>query len=130
MGRTPKIRTSSLGLFVSQLRAKLGYSVTSLADAAGVSASTVSDLERGERQLKGKIARKLAGPLGVTPNELLIAAGLTPEFSWEKTIAATGEPIQELKLIVSAEEGLKIREYLGFLRFQSFSSKTQDNSGA
>ena len=120
--RPESIRSSPLGIYLARRRKELDYSVKGLAERAQVSASGVSDLELDNRQLTGKMARKLAGPLGVTPNELLIRASLTPELPWGQALPSTEERLIELQIQVTVEEERQIRQYLDFIRFRGWVS--------
>ena len=117
--RPEKARTSPFGVYLWQQRKELGYSVTKLAEKAGISASSVTDLELGRRRLTGPMARKLAGPLDLRPNELLIRANVTPEFPWAQLLPST-ETLSKVTVSVTEEEKKRIREYLHFLRFRNW----------
>lgn len=120
MPRPAIARSTTLGEFLVQQRKEQAYSIASLAKKAGVSASSLSELERGNRQLTPRMAGKLAGPLGLTRNALFIKANLTPEFDWGKALA--GER-RILDLSVTEEEEHQIRQYLNFLRLEKLVSK-------
>jgi transcriptional regulator with XRE-family HTH domain len=62
---------SQLGLRLKQLREVRGQSIRSMAVAAGVSASFVSQLERGYTNASIASLRKIAGALGVPVADLL-----------------------------------------------------------
>ena len=128
--RPEKPRTSSFGLYLWERRRYQGYTVTGLAQMAGVSPSTVSDLEQGKRRLTGGMARRLAGPLDLTPNELLVRANVTPEFPWGQTLQTPTEQLRDLVLFVTEEEQRRIQDYLDFLRFRDLVSFLRDNSGS
>ncbi|WP_173220965.1 helix-turn-helix domain-containing protein [Paenibacillus alba] len=66
-----------LGIYVTRLREKSGYdSQRQLADASGVSHSTINRLESGTHKTSSENLRTLAKYLkGITPNELLERAG-------------------------------------------------------
>ncbi len=54
-----------------ELRAARGLSIRKLAEEAGVSTETIYSLEHGRRDfIWPKTARKLAGALGVSPEDL------------------------------------------------------------
>ncbi len=53
-----------------ELRDRASLSQGELAERAGVSRATITDLERGKRKPQPKTRRKLAEALGVEPYEL------------------------------------------------------------
>ncbi|MGN6779211.1 XRE family transcriptional regulator [Rhizobium sp.] len=56
---------------IKELREKLNLSQANLAEAIGTSQPQIKRLESGERKLTKEWAERLAGPLGVSPEELL-----------------------------------------------------------
>jgi transcriptional regulator with XRE-family HTH domain len=60
-----------LGVNVRRLREAQGWSQEEYADRAGIHRTYVSDIERGRRNPTVTVVEKLAGPLPVTPGELL-----------------------------------------------------------
>ncbi len=70
------IKQSSFGSFIKKLRQGKNISLVKLAAQAGLSPSYLSRIERGERNIPhARILKRLAPHLGLTPEELLIAAG-------------------------------------------------------
>nr|WP_246362576.1 helix-turn-helix transcriptional regulator [Paenibacillus alba] len=71
------VNLKELGIYVTRLREKSGYdSQRQLADASGVSHSTINRLESGTHKTSSENLRTLAKYLkGITPNELLERAG-------------------------------------------------------
>ncbi|MFA5580528.1 MAG: helix-turn-helix transcriptional regulator [Paracoccaceae bacterium] len=68
---------------IRELRRKAGLSQEELGEQVGLSAGQVSHLENGVRNLTVEWMRRLARPLGVTPQDLLVDEDapdrLTPE---------------------------------------------------
>jgi HTH-type transcriptional regulator, competence development regulator len=63
---------SVLGSNIKRIRELKGISAYKLAKAAGIGASTISQIETGNRQsLTSKTIEKIAAVLDITPNELL-----------------------------------------------------------
>ena len=121
--RPTHIRPIGFGSSLANIRESQGYSVSSLAEAAGVAPSSVSDLEREKRKITGKMARRLAGPLGVTPNALLIMASWTPELPWHRALPSTEEASRRVSFVVTSSEEPKLKEYLAFLRFEAMTMR-------
>ena len=70
------INPTSFGLFIKRLRRKKNISLSKLAAQANLSASYLSRIERGERNIPhARILKRLAPHLDLTPEELLAAAG-------------------------------------------------------
>ena len=64
------VTDETLGLALKKLRAAAGMTQEELADRAGISARTVSDVERGLRTfVQGDTARRLAAALGMSEQE-------------------------------------------------------------
>jgi transcriptional regulator with XRE-family HTH domain len=66
--------TRRVGAAIKQRRVRLGLTLRALASRSGVSASMISDVERGEKSPTLSIASALAQALGVTTSALLEAA--------------------------------------------------------
>ncbi|MCC6314843.1 MAG: helix-turn-helix domain-containing protein [Thermomicrobiales bacterium] len=70
------VMSETLGEFVRRERERRGMTLTALADAAELSKSELSALERGKIALPGAAKRRrLAAALGVSHLDLLVAAG-------------------------------------------------------
>jgi transcriptional regulator with XRE-family HTH domain len=70
------ISRTSFGLFIKKLRLEKNISLSKLAAQANLSASYLSRIERGERNIPhARILKRLAPHLDLTPEDLLIAAG-------------------------------------------------------
>ncbi|NLX90336.1 MAG: helix-turn-helix transcriptional regulator [Firmicutes bacterium] len=66
----------SFGFFIKKLRREKNIPLTKLAALADLSPSYLSRIERGERNIPhARILQRLAPHLGLTPEELLTAAG-------------------------------------------------------
>ncbi len=122
-------RTTEFGNWLCTVRTDCGETVVSLAKKAGVAASSVSDVERGKRNLTIRMARRLAGPLGLHANELLVRGRAQPEFSWEKAVAPPPGKLKDLQMKVTPDEQRKLAEYLEFLRLKRSMSNSQTSSG-
>ncbi len=66
---------TGLGEIVKQQRLMMSLTLQMLADRAGVSASHLGRIERGERFPSAHVLRKIAAPLGFEENELFALAG-------------------------------------------------------
>lgn len=64
-----------IGGIIKQQRISMPLTLQELAGKAGVSASHLGRIERGERFPSAHILRKVAGPLGFEENELFTLAG-------------------------------------------------------
>jgi transcriptional regulator with XRE-family HTH domain len=70
---------NNFGKILKQRRVTLPLTLRELSAMAGVSASHLGRIERGERFPSGSVLRKIARPLGFEENELFTLAGyLTP----------------------------------------------------
>jgi transcriptional regulator with XRE-family HTH domain len=66
----------TFGEYLKQLRKKKGLTIKKLAELAGLSPSYLSRIERGERNIpNARFLKKLASPLNLTPQQMMIAAG-------------------------------------------------------
>ena len=71
---------ADLGRILKQQRVSLPLTLRDLSAMAGVSASHLGRIERGERFPSGSVLRKIAGPLGFEEDELFTLAGyLSPQ---------------------------------------------------
>jgi len=71
---------ANLGRILKQQRVSLPLTLRDLSSMAGVSASHLGRIERGERFPSGSVLRKIAGPLGFEEDELFTLAGyLSPQ---------------------------------------------------
>ena len=73
---------ANLGRILKQQRVSLPLTLRELSSMAGVSASHLGRIERGERFPSGSVLRRIAGPLGFEEDELFTLAGyLSPQQS-------------------------------------------------
>ena len=71
---------SDLGRILKQRRISLPLTLRDLSSMAGVSASHLGRIERGERFPSGSVLRRIARPLGFEEDELFTLAGyLSPQ---------------------------------------------------
>jgi len=71
---------TDLGRRLKQQRVSLPLTLRELSSMAGVSASHLGRIERGERFPSGSVLRRIAGPLGFEEDELFTLAGyLSPQ---------------------------------------------------
>jgi len=66
---------ANFGRILKQQRVSLPLTLRELSAMAGVSASHLGRIERGERFPSGSVLRKIAGPLGFEEDELFTLAG-------------------------------------------------------
>jgi predicted ATPase/transcriptional regulator with XRE-family HTH domain len=92
-----------LGVAVKRLRAVAGMTQEELADRAGISARTVSDVERGLRQLvRGDTARRLASALGLSGQartRFEAVAGGAGDRAVDETEPLGGLPVPPTRLV-------------------------------
>ena len=117
MARPENPRTTAFGQHLAKIRHEAGLSVTALAGLASVSPSSVTAVATGKRGLTGPMARKLAGPLGIMPNELLVSASLTPEFPWERALSGGR---RRSELMVTDDEERELAEFLSLMRVRGW----------
>lgn len=69
-------RETKFGEFLKGLRKNKKLTLSNLAELTGISPSYLSRIERAERNIPNAlILKKLASPLGLSPQEMMIAAG-------------------------------------------------------
>jgi len=84
-------KRDDLGKMLKQRRLMIPLTLQKLASAAGVSASHLGRIERGERFPSAWILRKIVKPLGLGEDELFASAGfLSPKPSGEAEKAGWG----------------------------------------
>jgi len=92
--------SNDLGKILKQRRVMVPLTLQELATAAGVSASHLGRIERGERFPSGSVLRKIAKPLDFGESELFALAGyLSPQPSSE---AESGARLGQLDPYVAA----------------------------
>ena len=101
-----------LGGILRQQRISVPLTLQELASKAGVSASHLGRIERGERFPSAHILRKIAGPLGFEENELFTLAGyLSTQSSLieEKSPSYTGGQSDPYVARVLSQEPVEIQ---------------------
>jgi len=114
---------SHIGGIIKQQRISIPLTLQELADKAGVSASHLGRIERGERFPSAHILRKIARPLGFEENELFSLAGYlsapasavsenTPEYNTKKidpyvARVLSQEPIEVQRAVIGILTMLK-----------------------
>ena len=78
---------------IRQARRRLGLSQEELAEASGVSAATIVQVELGNRRPQGRTLRKLAGALGVEVADLFEDERHAPEV-FEQALERVLEPVR------------------------------------
>ncbi|WP_073240236.1 helix-turn-helix domain-containing protein [Desulforamulus putei] len=87
----------NFGLFLKQLREKKEMTIRQLAMYANVSHGYLSQVERGERGTPSpEILSKLAGPLGVSYEELMTAAGYLNGSSTVESVIAKNKKLYDV----------------------------------
>jgi len=108
-----------LGRIIKQQRLSLPMSLQELAAKAGVSASHLGRIERGERFPSAHILRKIARPLGFEEDDLFTLAGyLSPHPSMvdEENPIYGGERVDPYVARVLAQEPVEVqRAVIGIL---------------
>jgi DNA-binding XRE family transcriptional regulator len=82
--------SKKLGKMIKDARADKGLSQAELAESAGVSASEIGKIERGEKEPSRDVLKKMAKPLGLTQKALLEAASGSGTGSADKS-SGTGK---------------------------------------
>jgi transcriptional regulator with XRE-family HTH domain len=83
--------SKNLGKMIKDARADKGLSQAALAESAGVSASEIGKIERGEKEPSQDVLKKMAKPLGLTQKALLEAASGTGKASSSGKTSGTGK---------------------------------------
>ena len=112
-----------IGGIIKQQRISIPLTLQELADKAGVSASHLGRIERGERFPSAHILRKIARPMGFEENELFSLAGYlsapasavsenTPEYNTKKidpyvARVLSQEPIEVQRAVIGILTMLK-----------------------
>ena len=95
---------NNLGRILKQQRLMIPLTLHELATVAGVSASHIGRIERGERHPSGHILRRIARPLRFDETELLRLAGyLSPERATETEPSLGGQLDPYVAAVLSAE---------------------------
>jgi len=108
-----------IGAIIKQQRISIPLTLQELSAKAGVSASHLGRIERGERFPSAHILRKIAGPLGFEENELFTLAGYLSAQSpmvAEESPAYTGRQLDPYVARVLSQEPVEIqRAVIGIL---------------
>ena len=96
---------NDLGKAIKQKRAMMGLSLAEVSEKAGVSASHLGRIERGERFPSARILRKIAKALEFDENELFVIAGyLSPRSAdEERTTESVGGVDPYVAMVLSKE---------------------------
>ena len=96
--------TYDLGKMLKQRRVMIPLTLQELAHSAGVSASHLGRVERGNRFPSARILRRNAGPLGLTEGELFTFTGyLSPQASGEPERVGSGHLYPSVAALLSQE---------------------------
>ncbi len=107
---------NSIGYYIRQLRKKKNMTINQLAMYSGVSSAHISRIERDLRKPSPDILKKLAKPLRINYEKLLIVSGyINPE---EYSVGSSSD----LKLL----EEIKTNEYLNNLVREATKMKKED----
>jgi len=104
-----------IGHILKQQRLSIPLTMHQLAAKAGISASHIGRIERGQRFPSGKILRKIAKPLGYEENELFTLAGyLTPHTLsiGEDPGSYTGRHIDPFVVRMLSQEPVEVQRHV------------------
>lgn len=101
---------------------KVRYSLTQLANIAGVSASYISQLETGDKNPTPRVIRKVSRHLGVSPNHLFSKIGMV-EMDLAGTLASNREQLSSIMPDISAEQLEELAIFLTYLDFREAALK-------
>jgi transcriptional regulator with XRE-family HTH domain len=90
----------SVGVFISDVRKSKGLTQSECGEAANISRSTISDIEKGLRLPSGKDVLSLCGVLDLTPNEIFSCGDKDHSFTESKT--PNEETVESLAMMVRA----------------------------
>ncbi len=119
-----------IGGIIKQQRISLPLTLQELAGKAGVSASHLGRIERGERFPSAHILRKIAKPLGFEENELFTLAGYLsaqPSMVAESSSGYTGRQLDPYVARVLSQEPVEVqRAVIGILTMLRSIAKSMD----
>lgn len=119
-----------IGGIIKQQRISLPLTLQELAGKAGVSASHLGRIERGERFPSAHILRKIAKPLGFEENELFTLAGYLsaqPSMIAESTPGYSGRQLDPYVARVLSQEPVEVqRAVIGILTMLRSIAKSMD----
>lgn len=103
---------------LKRLRKEAGFTQAALAEAAGVSAGYVRQLETDKKRPTRSVIRKLSGPLGVSPNKLFSTINMV-EMDLASTLAAGRDKVRGAMPELPPEQVEELADYLAFLKFKA-----------
>ncbi len=119
-----------IGGIIKQQRISLPLTLQELAGKAGVSASHLGRIERGERFPSAHILRKIAKPLGFEENELFTLAGYLsaqPSMIAESSPGYAGRQLDPYVARVLSQEPVEVqRAVIGILTMLRSIAKSMD----
>ena len=119
-----------IGGIIKQQRISMPLTLQELAGKAGVSASHLGRIERGERFPSAHILRKIAKPLGFEENELFTLAGYLsaqPSMVAESSPGYTGRQLDPYVARVLSQEPVEVqRAVIGILTMLRSIAKSMD----
>jgi len=119
-----------IGGIIKQQRISIPLTLQELAGKAGVSASHLGRIERGERFPSAHILRKIAGPLGFEENELFTLAGYLsaqPSMIAESSPGYTGRHLDPYVARVLSQEPVEVqRAVIGILTMLRSIARSMD----
>ena len=122
-----------IGAIVKQQRISIPLTLQELAAKAGVSASHLGRIERGERFPSAHILRKIAGPLGFEENELFTLAGylsVQPSTMAETGPGFTNRQLDPYVARVLSQEPVEVqRAVIGILTMLKSIGKSLSREG-
>ncbi len=115
MELTPS-KGTELARTLKQRRTMVPMTLTELARAAGVSASHLGRIERGERYPSARILRRLATPLGLEEVELFtLAEYMSPQLHSDSGDVPRTRPLDPYVAGVLSQEPLEIQRTVIFI---------------
>jgi len=119
-----------IGGIIKQQRISIPLTLQELAGKAGVSASHLGRIERGERFPSAHILRKVAGPLGFEENELFTLAGYLsaqPSMISESSPGYASRQLDPYVARVLSQEPVEVqRAVIGILTMLRSIAKSMD----
>jgi len=119
-----------IGTILKQQRISLPLTLQELASKAGVSASHLGRIERGERFPSAHILRKIAAPLGFEENELFTLAGYlsseSPQVAERASSYGSGQLDPYVARVLSQEPPEVQRAVIGILTMLRSIAKNMD----
>lgn len=102
-----------IGSVIKQQRTSIPMTLQELARKAGVSASHLGRIERGDRFPSARILRKIAAPLGFQENEIFTLAGyLSRQAIAENQQVYIGKQLDPVVARLLSQEPLEVQRYV------------------